>query len=386
MLAAVGAAALCVAAIPASAAPGAVATTAEPACLPLFGGAACNALVLSDTSGQAFTAASPAALPAGYGPSDFHSAYGLPTTGPAGQTIAIVDAFDAPTIEADLAAYDAAFGLPACTTANGCFRKVDQTGASAPLPAPNDGWALEISLDVEVAHAICQSCKILLVEAQDNSFANLGAAVNRAAAMGATVISNSYGGGEFAGEQVAAFNHPFIAITASTGDSGFGPQYPAADPNVIAVGGTRLLLDGSGQRLSETAWSGAGSGCSGVTQAARFQKRMTRSTVTGCGARRAISDVAAVADPSTGAAVRFNGRWQVVGGTSLAAPLIAGVYGLAGNAGSTRYPAQIAYRHAGSLFDVTSGSNGSCGTVMCRGAAGYDGPTGLGTPNGLGAF
>jgi hypothetical protein len=224
MLAAVGAVALAFAAVPAAGAAGTPVTMAQPVCAPLFGGAACGALVLSDAGGHAITASSPGALPAGYGPAELHSAYSLPTIGGPGTTIAIVDAFDAPNIESDLATYDATFGLPACTTANGCFRKVNQNGGSSPLPRNDSGWALEISLDVEIAHAVCQSCTILLDEADDNSFASLGAAVNRAAAMGATVISNSYGGDEFAREPLGAYTHPFVAVTASTGDGGFGPQ------------------------------------------------------------------------------------------------------------------------------------------------------------------
>ena len=387
-LAAVGAVALSFAAVPAAApAAGTPATTAQPVCAPLFGGAACGALVLSDASGRAITAASPDKLPDGYSPAQLHSAYSLPTVGGSGTTIAIVDAFNAPNIESDLATYNATFGLPACTTANGCFRKVNQNGASSPLPPTDNGWALEISLDVEIAHAICQSCTILLVEANNNSLTNLAAAVNRAATMGATVISNSYGGDEFAGEPLGAYNHPFVAVTASTGDFGFGAQYPAADPNVIAVGGTHLVLDGAGHRSSETVWNGAGSGCSAITKAARFQKKLTNWAATGCGSRRAISDVSAVADPSTGAAVQFNGSWHQVGGTSLSAPLIAGVYGLAGNASSKKKPVQLPYKKPGALFDVTSGSNGTCpAPVMCHGGPGYDGPTGLGTPIGLGAF
>ncbi|HWP33345.1 MAG TPA: hypothetical protein VNL97_06320, partial [Solirubrobacterales bacterium] len=167
--------------------------------------------------------------PTGYGPAEFHGAYELPTTASTPQTIAIVDAYDSPTIESDLGVYSATYGLPACTTANGCFQKVNQKGAEGPYPKADGGWALEIALDVETAHAICQNCKILLVEASSNLFSDLIAAVKTAASLGATEISNSYGGGEYAGEAGdTSYKYPGIAVTASAGDSGYGAEYPAS--------------------------------------------------------------------------------------------------------------------------------------------------------------
>ncbi|MFC0436806.1 S53 family peptidase [Kutzneria buriramensis] len=349
---------------------------------PAPGFAACNALVRTDSGARSFAPAAPAGL----SPANLHAAYKLPTAGGAGLTVAIVDAMDDPNAEKDLGTYRSTFGLPACTTANGCFRKLNQNGAASPLPASDTGWAEEISLDVDMVSAICPQCHILLVEASSASFNNLGTAVNTAARLGAVAISNSYGGGEFNGEQTsgdAFFNHPGIAVTASSGDSGFGVEYPAASRFVTAVGGTSLRTASTARGWSETAWSGAGSGCS------RFEAKPTWQHDTGC-ARRTVADVSAVADPATGVAVNdtFNeSGFLVFGGTSVSSPIIASVYALAGRPAAGSTPASLAYSHTGSLFDVTSGSNGSCGgTYLCTAKAGYDGPTGLGTPNGLGAF
>jgi subtilase family serine protease len=364
-------------------------------CAPLWGQAACMARVVTDANGTMTKAASPDELgveSAALTPAQLHSAYNLPTMAPGTPTIAIVDALDNPNVELDLAHYSATYGLPPCTTANGCFRKVNENGGAGPLPLYDAGWAMEIDLDVEVAHAVCQSCRILLVEAASPTMLDLARAESTALTLGATVVSNSWGGSELAGEQNPAFNHRNVAITASTGDAGFGTSYPAADPNVIAVGGTTLLLDGSGRRSSETAWSGAGSGCSQYLSAQPFQTSVGNWASTGCGIHRATADVSAVADPNTGAAVYITlrgsaGAWYQVGGTSLSAPLIAAVFALGGHSVGTAFPASLLYTHATSLFDVTSGSNGSCPhPVMCHAGAGYDGPTGLGTPNGLGAF
>ena len=342
----------------------------------------CHALVGTDGNGNPI--GSPTPRPGSYGPTEFHTAYNLPTAAPKQQTIAIVDAYDDPHIESDLAVYDSQYDLPPCTTGNGCFRKVDQNGG-VNYPRSNAGWALEIALDVETAHEICQNCKILLVEASSNSLVNLAAAVDEAALLGANVISSSYGGREYSGETSdQSYNHPGIAITASSGDNGYGIEYPAASPFVTAVGGTTLDLNHDGSYSSESAWSGAGSGCSALIAKPSWQ------TDTGCNGR-AVADVSADADPSTGAAVydsiRLQGRqgWFQVGGTSLAAPLIAAVYALAGNAGSVDYGA-YPYAHTKWLHDVTSGSNGKCGSSLCTAGAGFDGPTGLGTPNGTAGF
>ena len=322
--------------------------------------------------------------PTGYGPADLRAAYALSATGGSGQTIAIVDAYDDGNAEADLAVYRSTYGLSPCTTANGCFRKVDQNGGTA-YPRGDMGWAEEISLDLDMASAICPNCKILLVEAKSNSFANLAAAVDRAALLGATVISNSYGGGEYSGEVAdqTHFNHPGVAITVSSGDNGFGVEFPAASQYVTAVGGTTLKRDASARGFSETVWSGAGSGCSAYITKPSWQ------TDGGC-ARRTVADVSAVADPNTGVSVydtyRLHpGGWLVFGGTSVSAPIIGGVYALAGNAGSLNY-GSYSYSHLTSLYDIIVGSNGSCSSYLCTATSGYDGPTGNGTPNGTGAF
>jgi subtilase family serine protease len=358
---------------------------------PPFGRARCHAFVVTDANGNAAAATTPR----GYGPTQFHGAYALPTTAPNAQTIAIVDAYDDPTAKTDLDRFNATFGLPffptcSATLKTSCFQKVNQTGNASPLPRKDAGWALEISLDVQVAHEICQNCKILLVEAKNNQNASLAAAVNTAASLGATVISNSYGGSDSG--PIAAYNHPGIAITASSGDSGYRVESPASFNTVVAVGGTTLTLGTGNTYGSERVWAGTGSGCSSLNTARAFQKTAVGWAATGCVSKRGVVDVAADADPSTGAAVYdttpYNGRtgWFRIGGTSLSAPLIAAVYGLAGNAKSTSYPASIPYAHTASLHDVTTGSNGNCTTTMCKGAAGYDGPTGVGTPKGIGAF
>lgn len=344
--------------------------------------ARCYSLVRIDNAGQPQAAGTPN----GYGPADLRAAYSLGSaSGGAGQTIAIVDAYDDPNAESDLAVYRSQFGIPACTTANGCFRKVDQNGGTH-YPRGNTGWAEEISLDLDMASAICPNCKILLVEASSNSFANLATAVDRAALLGATVISNSYGGGEYSGEvsDQSHFNHPGIAITVSSGDAGFGVEFPAASQYVTAVGGTSLTRDGSTRGFGETVWNGAGSGCSAYITKPSWQNDA------GC-SRRTVADVSAVADPNTGVAVydtyRLHpGGWLVFGGTSVSAPIIGGVYALAGNAGSIIY-GSFSYSHLSSLYDVLSGSNGSCGgSYLCTAVAGYDGPTGNGTPKGTTAF
>jgi subtilase family serine protease len=305
-------------------------------------------------------------------------------------TVAVVDAYDYPNAESDLANYRSTFGLPPCTTANGCFRKVNQNGAQGPYPRTNSGWAQEMALDLDMVSAICPGCNILLVEAASSLLSDLGAAVNTAANHGAAAISNSYGAGEFSTEASAEtqyYQHPGIAITASSGDSGYGVEFPAASQYVTAVGGTSLVRASTTERgWSETAWSGAGSGCSAFIPKPSWQ------TDTGC-ANRTVADVSAIADPYTGVAVyetyNHSGGWQVYGGTSVASPIIASVYALAiaSNGASVGSGASLPYASATALNDVSGGSNGTCGgSYLCAASAGYDGPTGLGTPSGTGAF
>jgi subtilase family serine protease len=332
---------------------------------------------------------SASAAPSGYGPADLQAAYKLPSSGGDGQTVAIIDAQDDPNAESDLATYRSTYGLPECSTANGCFKKVNQDGQASPLPDPDAGWAGEISLDVDMVSAVCPSCHILLVEANQPSMDDLGAAVNTAVSMGAKFVSNSYGGSEDGSEVTydkKYFDHAGVAITASTGDSGYGASYPATSAHVTAVGGTSLTKDSSSRGWSETAWDGAGSGCSQDVAQPSFQQGVD----TGC-TNRAEADVSAVADPNTGVAVNDtyggSGGWGVYGGTSASAPIIASVYALAGAPGSSDSPNSYPYAAASSLNDVTSGSNGSCSAQQqCNAGPGWDGPTGLGTPNGTTAF
>jgi subtilase family serine protease len=344
---------------------------------PALGAASCNALVVVDASGKPNVTSAPAGL----GASDIRAAYNLGTSSSGGRTVAIVDAYDDPTAESDLGVYRSQFGLPACTTGNGCFRKVGQNGGA--LPRANAGWATEISLDLDMVSAACPDCKILLVEASSSSFSNLGAAVNYAATQGVTAISNSYGGSD--SSALAAYDHPGIAVTASTGDSGYGVQSPASFDSVVAVGGTSLTRSSNARGWAESAWSGAGSGCSSKNLKPSWQTSATQCS------GKATADVSAVADPNTGVSVydstAYQGRrgWQVYGGTSASSPIVASVYALSGNVAG--YPAQFTWSHSSALNDVTSGSNGTCSpAVWCTSGAGWDGPTGLGTPNGTTAF
>jgi subtilase family serine protease len=352
-----------------------------------FNFARCSAIQLDSTTNAATNqeVTPNASAPGGLNPSDLQSAYKLPSSSAgSGQTVAIVDAYNDPNAESDLAAYRSQFGLPACTTANGCFKKVNQNGGTS-YPSSNTGWAEEISLDLDMVSAICPNCHILLVESSSASFASLGTAVNTAASLGANTVSNSYGGSESSSESSYAsyYNHSGVVITASSGDGSYGVEVPAAYKTVVAVGGTSLSRSSSTRGWTETAWSGAGSGCSG------YITKPTWQTDSGC-SRRTVADVSAIADPNTGVSVYDTygnvGGWLVFGGTSVSSPIIASVYALAGNASSVNAASSL-YSHTGNLYDVTSGSNGSCSpSYLCTATTGYDGPTGLGTPNGTAAF
>ena len=345
-------------------------------------------------------------------PQRLRELYELPEETAAGstQTVAVVDAFDDPTAEADLEVFSKQFGLPACTAANGCFKKVNQKGQSAPLPPVDGGWASEISIDVQMAHAICQSCHIVLVEAKTEEFSDLGAGVNAAVSLGATEVSNSYGSAEEAGEkelESGSYNHPGVVITASSGDCGYlnrgcpeevqeGTEFPADSPHVVAVGGTSVHE--SGGVWTSTVWKDGGSGCSVVFSAPFWESGIAGFAATGCASGRSVADVAAVGDPNTGVDVydstpEFTGGptgWGVWGGTSVAAPIVAAEFALAGGAQGVSYPAATLYAHAaeaGDFYDVTSGTNGTCGgATICKATAGYDGPTGIGSPVGLEGF
>ncbi|MEV6702638.1 carboxypeptidase regulatory-like domain-containing protein [Streptomyces sp. NPDC051453] len=335
------------------------------------------------------------APPEGLSPGDLRGAYGLPADGGKGATIAVVAAQDNPSAEADMAVYRRQFGLPECRTDNGCFSKVDQNGGHD-YPVARAGWAAEISLDLQMISAVAPRAHIVLVEAATPDFDDLGAAVNQAVSQGAQFVSNSYGSGYSStagsGEDPALtswmdayYNHPGVTVVASSGDSGYGVSYPASSQYVTAVGGTSLVKDDSARGWSEKAWAGSGSGCSLHSLKPGFQKD------TNC-ARRTVTDVAAVADPATGVAVYNSFKsdgWSVYGGTSASAPIITGVYANAGKPLAGTYPNSYPYAKSEALNDVTEGVNGGCPvfqTYLCRAAAGYDGPTGLGTPKGPDAF
>jgi hypothetical protein len=403
-------------------------------------------------------------------PQDLRSAYfpGEQPQAPASplQTIALVDAYNDLNAEADLNVYSAEFGLPPCTRANGCFQKVGESGSevSSSLPFPRtkaeleafavgtarqrataegaEGWALETATDIEIAHAVCQNCHILLVEAGGPEYSELENAENTAVALHATEISNSWGGPE-SGSDDQAFNHPGVAIAAAAGDDGYlnwdqyasrgeagspyfeGADYPASSPHVISVGGTHLNLSASGAWESESVWNSkgaGGSGCSSSLAAPAWQQHVGDWAEVGCGKSRANADVSADADPSTGVNIYDSTpypyeeagkklstvlHWAPIGGTSVAAPIIASMVALAGGPHGVAYPAQTLYAHLGSssLHDVGTGGNGECndkyticsgslsspldcgaGAWICNATSGYDGPTGVGTPNGIGAF
>jgi Ricin-type beta-trefoil lectin domain/Putative Ig domain/Subtilase family len=352
-------------------------------------------LALERTNVVAYAGILRAAAPAGYSPAALQSAYSLTqasATAGRGQTVAVVDAFHDPDAAANLAVYRAQYHLPPCTTASGCLRQVNQNGAASPLPRPagTTGWAAEEAVDLDTVSAICPNCHIIVVEANNGAAPNLGAAVNAAVSLGARFVSNSYSFAETARETAydAYYDHPGVAVTASSGDSGYGTAYPAASRYVTSVGGTSLVrAPGTARGWRETVWNdfgATGSGCSG------YEAKPAWQTDPGC-PRRTENDVAADADPNTGVAVYDtygqDRGWEVFGGTSVASPIIAATYALAGPPGAGATPAEYPYQHTGHLYDVTSGSDGSCaGSYLCTARVGYDGPTGWGTPDGTGAF
>jgi hypothetical protein len=345
---------------------------------------ACKARVRTDAQSKI----KPFATPSGLGPADLAAAYKLDPSKTSTATIAIVDAFNYPNAESDLATYRSQFGLPPCTKANGCLKIVNQNGATSPLPgnAPaNDDWTVEAALDLDLASAACPTCKLVLIEAQDDQGNGLFVSQKAAAAMsGVVVISDSWGGpsdGTDATLDSQFFTHSNVNIFVASGDNGVNtqPDYPSTSARVVAVGGTSLKKSTTATRgWTEGAWTGAGSSCSSVTAKPAFQSVVPSAACT----KRTASDVSAVADPNTGLAVfnAANGGWIVVGGTSASSPFVAGVYARYGITATN--DASFAYAHAGQFFDITTGKNGSCGGALCNAGAGWDGPTGLGTPNG----
>ena len=381
---------------------------------------ACQALVLVPSPAERAAAARAARagrgpVLLGYSPLALRSAYRLVSAAVhrgTGATIAVVDAHSDPRLASDLAVYRRQFRLPACTTASGCLRILNQHGAPSPLPSPSLGWGIEESIDVEMVSAICPSCHIVVVEAKNEEITNLAGAEMTAAATGARFISNSWDGAEFTDQAVfdQDFNHPGDAVVVAAGDYGYAALYPATNPFVTAVGGTTLTRDRKVKRgWSERAWGGAGSGsrfgnlfnpgtgsgCSILEPKPTWQLTKPDDSAAGC-LNRTVADVAAVADPATGVSVydsfgtRDNGGpWLDIGGTSVATPIIAATYALAGTPEAGTYPASYPYRRPAGLFDVTAGTNGTCEPsrqYLCNAERGYDGPTGLGTPDGTGAF
>jgi subtilase family serine protease len=355
---------------------------------PAPGTAACHSRVMVNAAGVVPASTTPAA--SALTPAQLQDAYKLTGLASGGKTVAIVDAYGYLNLERDLATYRSYWGLPACTSASGCLKVVDQNGGTN-YPRMDVGWAGEQALDVDAVSAACPDCRIVVVQAKSASFANLGTAVNTASRMaGVVAISNSYGSSSDASDASygSYYDHPGIAVTASTGDNGYqGGSYPASSTFTTAVGGTSLDKDSSARGWHEAVWSGAGSGCSTYNVQPSFQS----TAVTGC-AKRAMADVSAAADPGHGGMAvyyptgRTTSTWAQVGGTSESSPIIAAVFALGSNS-LAGYPNAVPYAHTGSLFDVTTGSNGTCPTTQwCTAGTGWDGPTGLGTPNGAGAF
>jgi hypothetical protein len=355
--------------------------------------AQCYAMLPADSNSR--VAPNAAVPPAGaLGPAEIKDAYNLPDGG-VGQTVAIVDAYGYASAEQDLAVFREHYGLPACTTDNGCFKKVDQRGGTD-YPADDAGWAVETALDLDAVSSACPKCHILLVQADSARIDQLAAAVDTATTLGAKFVSNSYGidGGTPAGSLFDDFyDHPGVAVVVSSGDTGNVVSWPSTNPHVVSAGGTTLTRDSSARGWHETAWGtssggpGAGSGCALYEAKPDYQNAID----TQCD-MRATADVSAVADPNTGLAVYDTLRqtgWLRVGGTSLASPLVAAMYALAGTPVPDTYPVTYPYHDpdaAAHLTDVTEGANSGCGTVLCQGGPGWDGPTGLGTPNGVAAL
>jgi subtilase family serine protease len=338
---------------------------------------------------QALAAGRQASKPHGYTPADLRSAYKVPTRSTSNQTVAVSIPMHTPDLASFLATYRAEFGLPPCTMASGCLRQVNQQGDATPAEpsAVGSGWDLEATLDVSMISVACPLCKILVVEGKNAGAASLGATEVTAARLGAQVISNSYGTIESAGQRkFEKFWEPRgRTVVASSGDFGFGlPQFPADLASVTAVGGTRLSkVAGSRRGWTETTWPGSSSGCSTRVVKPSWQHD------TKCKGRM-VADISAVASFVPVFEATYGG-WVTVQGTSISAPLLAGMYGLAGN-GATVTPAHL-YRNAKSFFDVTKGNNAGNGgftalqdcdnDYICVAKPGYDGPTGLGTPAGL---
>jgi subtilase family serine protease len=348
-----------------------------PACPQVVGKPTCLAII------QSKSGVSPAV--AGWGPVDFQTRYNLPSsTKGSGQIVAIVDAYDNPNVASDLAQYRSNFGLG---TAN--FTKYNQNGQTSGYPSGNTGWGVEIDLDVEMVSAVCPKCTIYLVEANSNSTSDLEAAEQTAVNLGAHIVSNSwicYGSNSC--DDPSSFDSPGVLYLAASGDNGYDQNgNPESLANVVSVGGT--VLSKSGANYSEAAWNDAGGGCSNNGAGAGVAKPSWQHDKS-C-AYRTDSDVSAVALGVAEYDTYGESGWFTIGGTSVASPLMGGIYALAGNA-SSQNAAQKIWKlkkkaRKKELHDITSGSDGSCGgSYLCTGVKGYDGPTGWGTANGIKAF
>lgn len=326
----------------------------------------------------------------GFTPAQLQAAYNLPSASKgSGQLVAIVDAYDDPNVASDLAFYRSYFGLPAAN-----FTKYNQNGQTGNYPEGNAAWAIEESLDVDMVSATCPNCSIDLIEANSQNTPDLETAVTEAVTLGAHIVSNSYGctDGPSCAFEEKYYNAKGVTYIAASGDFGYtgNTLVPAALGSVISAGGTSLYVDTKTARgFRETAWLGTGSVCS-------TEKKPTWQHDPGCSYRTG-NDVASVSDPATGVAVYDTydvGGWRVIGGTSTAAPFLSGIFGLAGNASSQRGGETFWKKeHQGKndLFHITKGYNGSCSpTYLCTDGTheyrDYGGPTGWGTPNGVGAF
>ena len=362
----------------------------------------CHARALTTAAGLRITSHASAAAPPGFGAKDLQSAYNVDITKTLATkpTVAIIDAYGYATLEADLGVYRTTYGLPACTKANGCLKVVNQLGLTSPLPGPpppDDDWTVETALDVDMISALCPACNILVIQADDPGDGMLfGQQI--AVQLGATVISDSWGGPEAPPPNDPAdaeqyFDHAGVPTFVSAGDAGYnnqfssngvGPDYPGTSAHVIAVGGTRLVKDNSARGWSETTWapvagnSARGAGGSACSLSIPKPAYQTKSPCQ----FKATTDIAAVGDPATGLAVYNAGNgWLVIGGTSAAAPMVAAIFAATGNAAQAS--GEFIASKASKLYDVTSGNNGTCGadTLLCNAAVGWDGPTGYGTPN-----
>jgi subtilase family serine protease len=355
---------------------------------PLSGNVACH--IVLNTGIQALReSVLPAERVPGLHPADLQAAYGFSGSGGNGNTVAVIVAYDDPAVEYDLGIYRRTFGLPPCTTGNGCFKKV-KTRRGERLLAVNAGWALETALDVEMVSAICPQCRILVVEAPSTNLKDMIDAHRTAIANGATVISDSFYIGESSGEleheAVLKTVSQSATIVASAGDAGAGARYPASSKYVVAVGGTSLVRASNARGWSETAWQHTSAGCSTIVTKPAWQSDPL------CG-RRTVADLAVVGDPGTGVSVynsfiasRAPGGWSVVGGTSAGAPIVAAM--IASSNGTGVFGADRLYQHPLAFNAITSGETTNCNpvTYLCAAMPGYNGPTGLGSPIGPASF